>query len=102
MAQEPDSNKAKYGLRHMVKVWWYGGESGRQKLRKTTGVYKLEEGFEKPEKPSYHWTALVVRWPVYIVKRHTAAVFIGLVVGIGSGVAVLYIGETWFGSGCTP
>ena len=100
--QEANIKKSKYGFWHSVKLWWYGGESDRQRLRKTTGVYRPDEGFDEPDKPQYHWTASILRWPVAIARGHTAAVIIGLIVGIGSGVAVLYIGETWFSSCGTP
>ncbi len=96
MSEKSDSERQKYGFMHRIKLWWNGGESSRQTLRKTTGVYDIDEGFDKPDKPRYHWTAIVIRWPACLIKRHAVAVIIGLFVGIGSGVAVLLIGETWF------
>ena len=102
MARDSDGERINYGFSHKVKAWWFGGESARQKTRKATGVYKVEEGFETQDRPSYHWTSLAIRYPFVIARRHTAAVIIGLIVGIGSGVAVLYIGQTWLGTCGTP
>jgi len=91
-AQEANIQMAKHGFGHSVKLWWYGGESKRQRLRKTTSVYRRDEGFDEPDNPQYHWTAFVLRWLVGIVRRHTAEVIIGLIVSVTG----LCIYETWF------
>lgn len=75
MSDEQDSGRlTSGGLRYRLKKWWHGGESGRQHLRRATGVYRSEEGFEKPENPEFHWTAKVVRVPIRFFQAHIGAI----------------------------
>lgn len=69
-------------LLHKIQKWWYGGESSRQKLRQTTGVYSQEEGFEKPEKPKFHWTAIVCRLPVEFFQAHLWLIVATVLAGV--------------------
>lgn len=90
MTNEPSSRK--YELRYAILKWWYGGESGRQRVRKSTGVYKHSEGFEKPDNPKYHWTAKLFRVPVDFIAKNFTTILVGLIVG----VSVLVVGQQWF------
>ena len=87
-----DSGSRKYELRHAILKWWHGGESSGQSIRKSIGVYRYSERFEKPDSPKYHWSARFFRVPVDFIAKNLAAILVGLIVG----VLVLIVGQRWF------
>ncbi|MDT0617359.1 hypothetical protein RM531_02630 [Salinisphaera sp. P385] len=78
-------------------MWWYGGVSKRQALRKKTGVLRSDEPFEPPEHPNRHWTAIVVVSVVRFMRNNLA----GFIVAVAVGIVVLAIGQEFFG-GSSP
>lgn len=78
--------------KHSILVWWHGGESSRQKIRRATQVYRQDEGFEEPANPKYHWTAAIIRWPIAMLRRHIPAIIAAVI----AGITVLLIYDRWF------